>query len=381
MENAIENIERLKRQILSNTNNLNIQDVIVIYGPGVPTMNYSLILKFFDFPYNHEFYYASFLRESGTTELKSTPIYGIINPFILKNAIKKLIEKYNYIAAYNILSVPELNLKEDLMKARLFLEVLYYYMLFRFDEAKEKLTSFKKEYSFNKGEEELYKLLESEIKSLANNPSDEYKLLIPLINIMQVYFESGMFNEWISLVFRLEEDFGKLVVEKLLKLEKIEKDESGKFTAFKEAIEKESGLKEYLEKHRIRYDEPNRVVYKTIIEYFKRKQNTDKSYENIIESYDKLIDFLGEAAQDSGMKLSDLRNNSPFAHGFTGISKKLLEQYTQLRAEVVLSRLVELSIKLLSAISGGKVVQVRHITHKDFPFNKINKLLQEIYLE
>jgi len=383
MEKAIDNIKNLKIQILENTNNLDKQDFKVIYGPGVPTVNYSLILNFFDFPYNLEFYYAKFLSELGTTKLQSTPIYGVLNPFIIKNSIKNLIGKYNYIAAYNILS--ELNLKEELMKARLFLEVLYYYMLFRFDEAKEKLALFKKEYSFNKEEEEeLYKLLESEIKTLANNLSNEYKLLIPLINIMQIYFKSGMFNEWISLVFRLEEEFGKLVVEKLLGLEKIEKDKSGKFNAFKEAIDKEPNLKKYLEENKIRYDEPNRVVYKKITEYFKNTQNTDKRFENmknIIGYYNELIDFLNEAAQDGGMKLSDLRNNSPFAHGFTGISEQLLKQYTKWYTESVLDRLVDLSIKLLRDISDGKVVQVKHINDKDFPFKKINTLLQKIYLE
>jgi hypothetical protein len=386
IENALKNIEKIRKYVLSNKDSLNQGGIKVIYGPGVPTVNYSLILRFFDVADSYaDFYYARLVRigESQATKLTPTPIYGVISPLVLKNALKGIIAKYNYIAAYNFLSVFEKlqSIDRDLAKINSFFEVIYYYMLFRFNEAKDSLDKIKRMYYLNGNEEELHRLLTSELEPLMNYHSDEVKLLVPLINIMQIYFESGMFNEWISLVFRLEEEFGKLVVEKLLGGKKIEKDESGKFRTFKEAIESDIDLEEYLNKNKIRYDEPNRVVYKTIIEYYKKEQNLDRFDKDVISAYNELMDFLDKAIQDNGMKLSDLRNNSPFAHGFTGISEQLLKKHTQDASEAVLSKLVDLSSKLLKALSNGKCSDVKLIKKEDFIFNKINKLLEEVYLE
>jgi hypothetical protein len=254
-------------------------------------------------------------------------------------------------------------------------------MLFRFNEAKNSLNDVKRRYSLNEKEKEIYKLLESELEPLTNDKTEEVEFLVPLINIMQIYFKSSMFNDWISLVFRLDEEFGKLITEILLCRIKIEKDDSGKFKALEIAIECNKELKEYLNAHRIRYDNPSRKTYETIINYFKDKQNLDDKKRHIIDSYDKLSDFLGETNQNKDKKLSDLRNNSPFAHGFVGISEDLIKEHAQMLPEAVLAELIRLSRDLVENISENMKGKVKDINSKEFVFNKINKLLTEAYLE
>jgi hypothetical protein len=382
IENALENIKKFKKIVLNKKDILKQRDIEIIYGPGVPAVNYSLILEFFDVA---NFNYAKLVKigESQTTKIIETPILGVISPIVSKNAIKGLIANYNYNAAYNFLSVFEKlqPMNEDLSKTNLFLEVIYYYMLFRFNEAKNSLNDVKRRYSLNEKEKEIYKLLESELKPLTNDKTEEVEFLVPLINIMQIYFKSGMFNDWISLVFRLDEEFGKLITEILLCGIKIEKDDSGKFKALEEAIEGNKELKEYLNAHRIRYDNPSRKTYETIINYFKDKQNLDDKKRHIIDSYDKLSDFLGETNQNKDKKLSDLRNNSPFAHGFVGISEDLIKEHAQMLPEAVLAELIRLSRDLVENISENMKGKVKDINSKEFVFNKINKLLTEAYLE
>jgi hypothetical protein len=383
IKNALENIDKFKKIVLNKKDLLKQGDIEIIYGPGVPAVNYSLILRFFDVA---NFHYAKLVRigESQTTEITTTPILGVISPIVSKNAIKGLIANYNYIAAYNFLSVFEKlqPMNEDLSKTNLFLEVIYYYMLFRFNEAKNSLSTVNRKHYLNgKEENELYELLKSELEPLTKYNPDEVEFLVPLINIMQIYFKSGMFNDWISLVFRLDEEFGKLITEILLGGIKIEKDDSGKFKALEEAIEGNKELKEYLNEHSIRYDKPTRKTYEVIINYFKDKQNLDDKKRHIIDSYDKLGDFLGETNQNKDKKLSDLRNNSPFAHGFVGISEDLINEHAQMLPEAVLAELIRLSRDLVENISENMKGKVKDINSKEFVFNKINKLLTEAYLE
>ncbi|HPB31646.1 MAG TPA: hypothetical protein PLB62_09340 [Candidatus Sumerlaeota bacterium] len=81
----------------------------------------------------------------------------------------------------------------------------------------------------------------------------------------------------------------------------------------RERIFENPDLKNYLDRNNVRYDrDPSQYLYEKILEWLTRQEHTD-SRANC------LLDFIGRVKP-----LKDLRNESPVAHGFMGISLQLM---------------------------------------------------------
>jgi len=397
MDFNFKNIEKLREKL--KLEGLLNDEIKVIFGPGVPQVSSVLILKFFDLE-NAEFYYPSKKIEQDkdnecATELKQQKVPGVIHSVVNKNALKNLIDSFNYISAYEFLKNSKGGEKEELLQL---LEVIYNYSLFRFEDARNSFKKFKNNYLPHQDDpkydpkQSIIDLLENELDGLAESSIYyKYNLLSALVNIMQIYFESEMFNEWIALTFRVEEELGKIVAEKLLRVTIEKEDRGGKkgFFGFNEAIKNNGELLDFLRKEGIREShngfEPNREVYIKIVNFFRKTDKTPKREKDIASYFIemvKLFDIEKKDEKGNKIKISDLRNTSPFAHGFRGINRKMLEDVVKPKSiDEILFPIVDNSSKLLNELSNGSGERIKRITDENFIFRQINKLLTEAYLE
>ncbi|MGC9000945.1 hypothetical protein [Caldisericum sp.] len=370
----IKSIQRFKSDFKDMLDSKEYEKVI-FFGPGTPQINHAIIIELYDI-FDAFWYY---LEETGSGETKASKIHisKIIGTKILKEDIKSLLDIYDYQASYNIsknLSDKFNPPKEiELQQLEQLLEILYLRSIFVFDEAYEKLNSFLiSDSEKDQAITELAKKLKKDLENLKKK--DDKYLIYELYNRIVANICGGKINEGIAMLFRLEESLGKAINEKLLDTEIFKDSKTKKFDKFINAIENNPDLTEYLKKYKVDFTEPNRLVYTKIIAFFSEKSK-DEHKKKIAQAF---LDFTHEFDQENE-KLSDLRNNTPYAHGFEGISKETLEKRETSDKEIVgnLSK----NLKKLFKVLNWNEDLIKDCRSEDFVFNEINRLLKQVYLE
>ncbi len=206
---------------------------------------------------------------------------------------------------------------------------MHHKYLFDFNKSLEyyKKSSWENSSLDNKGK------INEEIKKLENfinydpNDLEDYgtrkELIKLLIESTIIKWNNGEYVDVVGRLFRLEEELLKYIVEKEFKksMNMYKKDGVKDFYGYWELLSEEEGLKEYLSNlegpnGNIKVDAGvNRITLNGIVNYLINVKKL-KKYNPILNLSDKLS------------KLSELRNSSIIAHGFSGVSKyEIIEKY------------------------------------------------------
>jgi len=358
------------------------EDILIVIGPGTPQMNMVLLLDLFDLknvrfvyiprgdkPYNLNF--ASEIRSSN-----------------IRRAVLQLVKHFDYRSAvllYN--DLPDEERKEIKLLRALSLRVD-----FNFDEAYDSLREYLN--GFKRKPDEL-RDFERELKRLVN--LDEKALLKELYYEFALRIKTEHYLEAIGMLFRIEEELLKTATEKALNI-KIESKENAEgklsFTWLWEKLSKENiDLVKHLEKNQTRTSgAPNRVTYQEILKYLyteygnlseeKQKEKEKLGVKNVAElekavkenigTIEKVLNFCDyiENAKTSNAKYSllELRNKTPFAHGFEGVSEKKIKE-TAIPSDELLGKVKD-TFKALD-------VDVIPPNDPAFPFKKVNSYLEK----
>ena len=122
-----------------------------------------------------------------------------------------------------------------------------------------------------------------------------------------------------------------------------------------------------MKKRTIRWKEgsPNRITYAGILDYLKDKESTKNK--NLIR---RVLDFNESIGEESASRdtLLDLRNHTPFAHGFEGVSKEKIERIYKIPEGIAGD-----FRKILKEFN----IKVESYNSDQFPFRLINEYLKE----
>ena len=341
------------------------EKLLIVIGPGTPQINIRLLLDFYDNK-NTKFIYIR--KNDSPVNLSFKKELSIRQ---IKNSVINLIHRYDYRAA-NLLYD---ELQDDKEKISLLLRSLSLQTDFNFKEAQESLEKYCDNFEHLPGE---IKNLRETLKKI--NSGDETELLKELFYEFAIRMESKHYLEAIAMLFRIEEALLMREVEK--HLNKYSEEEikisnySNNFESFWEMLKsKQPDLFDYLSKHSVRTKgSPNRITYKNMLDYFveQNKKSLDPASQKLFDETKKILDFYKEIENEkrtgATMSLLDLRNKTPYAHGFEGVSEKNLESIA-LRPDALLE-LVERAFKVMG-------IKVFPPNDKEFPFRKINNYLEK----
>jgi len=336
----------------SNIYSLNKYDEInVIIGPGTPQIAIALLLSLSELE-NTIFYYTS-RDTNGHTKLEKIGFKKKIQDYVIRRAVKILIDKYDYVGAYTLLKEHEI-----CPDAEKFIGSIVSRQDFDFSESRKQFNEFYGGISNPPG---IIEECRTELSMLLQN--DKNALLEELYYQFSLRILSKRYLEAVAMVFRFEEEILKRHVENFLGIT-IQKDEEGRFKEFVDKVRSNENLKKYLEERRIKYDTPNRVTYKSILKYFAESHN-DEKIRDILGFFNSL-----EPEQTNVKSLSDIRNNSPFAHGFEGITESKIRGVLGYGPETLVQKfrelLGELGIKVLSP------------DDREYIYRRINAYLKEL---
>jgi hypothetical protein len=324
--------------------------LFVILGPGTPAMNMAMI-NVFSTLNNAVFFHTN--EEAGKTVLKRLDFNKILRTKTIKSNVLSLIHAYDYPSAETLYS--ELPDRDTILET--IIKALSYRVNFEFDKAVDCLNNCTCNSTIL--EDLSHYLLK------LKNKKQEY-VMKELYYEFSVRIKSKRYLEAIGMTFRLEEQILKYVVEKILGIEISSKDN---FESFKNKVNSIPELKDFLANEGTRYDEPNRRSYRDIIRFF--AGNIDKMPSRINFSLEEVLDFadkIDPRSPSSEKTLPQLRNHTPFGHGFEGVSEeKIREIYPD--GPDVLVYLFQTVLKKLG-------ITVESPGDKDFPFNKINAYIE-----
>ncbi len=327
----------------------NYDDIYTVLGPGTPQMLNSILLNFSVFK-NARFIY---MPRQGTPQRITYPTKILSGE--IKDSVAKLVDNYEYSAALSLYE----ELPDSERKDVNLLEAIVLRTNFDFDAAYEAFNDY---YNRINETNKFLNNLKNTFQKLKDKKEKELR--------KELYYEfcirimSKHYLEAIGMVFRFEEEILEIGVEKLLNI-KIESKDN--FKAFKDAVKNNTALKNYLDRNMIRWDSssPNRTTYKEILEFFK------KNIKSSAQWIKKIINFCNsteEKRSGINMSLLELRNQTPFAHGFEGVSEEKIRNVFG-SPEVLPNKFKE--ILLLFDI------KVEDMNDSEFPFVKINGYLKE----
>ena len=332
------------------------EEIIIAISPGTPQMNIALLLDLFDvenvhfayIPRGDKPYNLNFAREIRSSQTK--------------RAVLQLVKHFDYRSAWLLYKdLPEVEKREiNLLRA------LYLRVDFNFSEAYDALRKYLDNFEHKPDE---LKDFEFELKRLAN--LDKKALLQELYYEFALRIKTEHYLEAVAMLFRIEEELLKTATEKALNVKiEGEKTPNGDLSFgwfWKKLSNENKDLIEHLEKGQIHTSgPPNRVTYKEILTYL---------YGNHIDNSDeieKVLNFCNyiESAKTTTAKYSllNLRNKTPFAHGFEGVSEKKIDE-TAIPVYELLGKVKD-TFKALN-------VDVIPPNDSAFPFNKVNGYLEK----
>ncbi len=332
------------------------EEIIIAIGPGTPQMNIALLLYLFDvenvhfayIPRGDRPYNLQFAREIHSSQTK--------------RAVLQLVEHFDYRSALLLYK----DLPDEEKREINLLRALSLRVDFNFNEAYDALRKYLDKFEHKPSELRDFEL---ELKRLAN--LDKKALLQELYYEFALRIKTEHYLEAVGMLFRIEEELLKTATEKVLDI-KIESKENadGKlsFNWLWEKLSKENkGLVEHLEEGKVHTSgAPNRVTYKEILTYLYKKGINNS------EEVEKVLNFCNyiENAKTTTAKYSllDLRNKTPFAHGFEGVSEKKIEE-TAIPVDELLGKVKD-TFKALN-------VDVIPPNDLAFPFKKVNGYLEK----
>jgi hypothetical protein len=178
--------------------------------------------------------------------------------------------------------------------------------------------------------------------------------------------KSKTYLEAIGMTFRCEEEILKYVVERIFDIEISEK---GNFESFRNGVDSIPELKDFLANEGTKYDEPNRRSYRDIIRFF--AGNIDKMPNKIDFSLEEILDFadkIDPRSSSSEKTLPQLRNHTPFGHGFEGVSEEKIREIYPGGPDVL--------VYVFQTVLKKLGITVESPGDKNFPFNKINAYIE-----
>lgn len=379
--------------------------IYLVFGPGVPSVNYVLI-SYFSLLGREGVYFFYTKRENDNTVIVPAPIKKYFHESILKKLVFDLIEKYDYTAAHIALRSYNDFIDRRIKYLSSVMEILHYRQIFNFEKSNYKIDRVLVETP-----EEYHKLKEflkeqKKILSTLNKEewpeSDVYKT-VELANRIAANFVTEKINEALALVFRLDEQLGKLIVEKAF-VGRIEKSRNenykDKFVVrnndnekpFEDTVKSfdEGKLFDYLRKKspELKFDKPNRLVYFKIVSYLEEKE----AFRNACLSFKELVEFIGSqedhASSKNGNKtLSDLRNMSFYAHGFNGYDREYVEKFLERGISEVSNSILKYVRDTLLHLGFGEKINnyirenLQIESGSNFAFKVINNNLRQIFLD
>ncbi len=294
-------VEENREQIENNFKN------VLVLSPGTPATTFSLIVNFQPFTNIHPIY----IPRAG--EPKKVDVLGTLVRERYRRMLMDAIRNYDYHSAERILL--HSNFKDESL-CYVF-SALNDRLNFRFDTAWDKLKNY-----LSKSGDDWIKI-ENNFAELIKKDSTNAKM-IELFNNIDIKFKKGRFIEAVAMIFRLQEAVLLETVSEILetKIEKID----GKFRSFVNAIEDRKDLHNFLRKKKTRYESPNRFVLTRIISCYaenEKKAGLKEKYKMIL-SFSEKLGKIGEDIHSGDLTnctLGDLRNASPFGHGYRGINE------------------------------------------------------------
>ena len=358
------------------------EDIVVVIGPGTPQINMALLFDLFDvenvhfayIPRGDKPYNPHFAREIRSSQTK--------------RAVLQLVEHFDYRSALLLYK----DLPDEERREINLLRALSRRVDFNFNEAYEALRKYLDKFEHKPSE---LKDFELELKRLAS--LDKKALLQELYYEFALRIEMEHYLEAVAMLFRIEEELLKMLVEKVLNVTiEGEKTPNGDLSFgwfWKRLSDENEDLIKYLNKKDVRTSgAPNRITYQKILSYLyteykslsedKRKGKEKLGVKNIAEleralkenisKVEKVLEFYDyiEKEKRTGAKYSlvELRNKTPFAHGFEGVSEKKVEE-TAIPVDELLGKVKD-TFKALN-------VDVIPPNDLAFPFKKVNGYLEK----
>lgn len=342
------------------------EDIFLAVGPGTPQMMMASLFSFSNIGNVTVYYIPRNQHAQRIDVLKEIRVKETLN------AVAKLAHNYDYGAAYLIYSKdsPLKNRpEEDLLKS------VYYRTNFEFENAYESFKNYWR--SLPDDLDRTYKDFLSDYKQMLYKlrEGDKNALLKELYYEFTLRILSERYLEAVAMVFRFQEEILKRAVENHFGIT-VEKQPGGDskngepFAEFKNMVRKNETLKEFLVSKDIKWEkgDPNRFVFAGVIEYILMKDKNATQQEK--GKLKKLLDFhkwLEDKSQKHG-NLLDIRNSSPYAHGFNGVHKDKIEKVVGMDPTGVVNEFR----KVLKEI--GVTVEV--YTSERFPFYKLNRYIE-----
>lgn len=333
-------------------------EIYVILGPGTPQIQTTIELSLSELV-NTIFFYTS-NDSSGKTVLRKIGIKRKIESYVVRRAVKMLVERYDYVGAYTLLKGYGIS-----QEAEKLIESIVSRQDFDFSVAKSKFDEFYACISdtpciINEYHKELDRILEGDSKAMLEELYYQFSLRV----LSKRYLEA------VAMVFRFEEEILKTLVEKSLQVN-IVKDSNGKFADLEKKIQEDEGLREYLEKKQIKYSTPNRVTYRAVLEYKIRDKNLDgKLKENLEESLKFFEGLEPEKSAKPAKSLADIRNSSPFAHGFEGVTENRIREVLGYGPETLVQKFCDLL--------GNLGLKVKSPDDRNYKYKQINDYLKKL---
>jgi hypothetical protein len=324
--------------------------LFVVLGPGTPAMNMAMI-NGFSTVNNAVFFHTN--EEADKTVLRRLDFNKILRAKTIKSNVLSLIHAYDYPSAETLYSeLPDRDTTlETLIKA------LSYRVNFEFDKANDCLNNC----TYNNAilEDLSHYLLK------LKNKKQEY-VMKELYYEFAIRMKSKTYLEAIGMTFRCEEEILKYVVERIFDIEISAK---GNFESFRNRVDSIPELKDFLANEGTKYDEPNRRSYRDIIRFF--AGNIDKMPNKIDFSLEEILDFadkIDPRSSSSEKTLPQLRNHTPFGHGFEGVSEEKIREIYPGGPDVL--------VYVFQTVLKKLGITVESPGDKDFPFNKINAYIE-----
>ncbi|MGB9695259.1 MAG: hypothetical protein ACPLZB_04675 [Caldisericaceae bacterium] len=330
--------------------------IFVVSGPGTPAINISMI-NIFSTLENAALFYAS--GNLGKTVLKELNFNKQLIANSIIKSVLRLVKAYDYPQAKNLYE--SLDSKYYSRDVALILSALSYRTNFEFDKADNELGKIQ---SPSHEIAELKKHI-SKLRSL-----DKDCVLKELYYEFCVRMESKKFLEAIGMVFRFEEEMLKRVVEEVLGVSVTKKDN---FAGYREKINSNTQLKSFLFENKIKLEEPSRIAYKYIVKFFVTQQQPSNIKGLPMNGIFNFAEEIDPSDSVKSNTLPQLRNNSPYGHGFEGVSEDKIEAIFPGGTKVLMKKFQEILISI--------GIPVEFPSETGFPFDRINSYIESALLK
>ena len=273
----------------------NDNNIFSISG-GTPQMNGTLFFVGSNMLNNLEVYRV----DEASGDVVSVDYKNTIRKNLIINQCLLLLNNYNYMSMLRILG----NEHIENMKLKLLLEYCTHRLYFDFELANKKI-------------DELISWIDPSDKAVFNkikieNNRDYVWLISELYTNIMIKWQNEEYVDFLGRLFRFQEALIRYVFENITSISTGKSRETG-FKEFRNYIEKDNDLKSFLEREKIKCQEPTVLCLRYLIKYMINQRLEERELLKEINDFADKIEKLGE-----------LRNKTIMAHGFEGVSKEVI---------------------------------------------------------